>query len=329
MKQLLALLVTLVLILSFAACGASVVNEEAADASLIVTQQPQVSETIGIVSFDDPVLEARIRESMGKPEGTITVQEAEKILSLDLSGTGNGSSQASSLITDIDSLKYFKNVFRLDLSYNAIEDIGVLSGLTGLRILDLTGNSIRDLSPLSGLNLTDLTIGDNQITDATPLSGMRQLGYLDLGGNAVTNIDPISELRQLSYLDVSNNQIGDFSPLAGLTLLEHVFLSGNPAEDFSPLADIYSSLKTTDFVILSDHDAVPFSDPILEAAIRAAMDRSDGDITLAEAKTVKALNLDFEVVGDIIQNIDALRYFTGLTELDMDNALYSNEGSFD
>jgi internalin A len=329
MKRLFTVLLPIALIFSLFACSVPDVDRTITATSPNATQTPDIFETPAIISFSDANLEARIRKSMDKPEGPITLQEASEVLSLDLSGSTSGDSFKDSAITDIDSLKYFKNVFRLDLSFNAIEDIGALSELTGLRILNLTGNSISDISPLSELNLTDLSTSNNQIADVTPLSGMRQLSYLDLGGNAVTNIKPISELHQLSYLNVSNNQVDDFSPLAGLTRLENVFLSGNPAEDFSPLADIYSSLKTTDFVILSDHDAVPFSDPVLETAIRAAMDRPDGDITLAEAKTVEALNLDFEVVGDIIQNIDALRYFTGLTELDMDNVLHSNEGSFD
>jgi hypothetical protein len=91
-----------------------------------VPQTPDVSQAPEIVSFSDPVLEARIRESMGKPEGTITVQEAEEVLSLDLSGAKNGSQSDEPSITDIDSLKYFKNVFRLDLSSNAIEEASVL-----------------------------------------------------------------------------------------------------------------------------------------------------------------------------------------------------------
>lgn len=174
MKRMFSILAALMLILSSAACGVSDADKAVAAASSGVTQTPDATQTPEIVSFSDPVLEVRIRKSMGKPEGTITVQEAEEVLSLDLSGVKYGGSSKDSSITDIDSLKYFKNVFRLDLSSNAIADIGALSELTGLRILDLSDNSISDLSPLAQLNLTDLSIGDNQVADVTPLSGITE-----------------------------------------------------------------------------------------------------------------------------------------------------------
>jgi hypothetical protein len=132
MKRMFAVLAILMLIFSLAACSASDADKAVAAASSGVTQtpdvaqEPDVSQTTGIVSFNDPTLEARIRESMDKPEGTITVQEAEEVLSLDLSGVKYGGSSKDSSIKDIDSLKYFKNVFRLDLSSNAIADIGAL-----------------------------------------------------------------------------------------------------------------------------------------------------------------------------------------------------------
>lgn len=70
--------------------------------------------------------------------------------------------------------------------------------------------------------------------------------------------------------------------------------------------------------------AVVFTDKQLEAKIRDAMGKPEGDITQEEAATVTALNLGNESFDDMntkdggIKDISALRYFTGLTELGLD-----------
>lgn len=67
---------------------------------------------------------------------------------------------------------------------------------------------------------------------------------------------------------------------------------------------------------------VVFSDKNLETAVRKAMNKPEGDITLEEAAQVQSLNVSNGSFGEKndsnnIKDISALGYFTGLKELDI------------
>ncbi len=67
---------------------------------------------------------------------------------------------------------------------------------------------------------------------------------------------------------------------------------------------------------------VVFSDKNLETAVRKAMNKPEGDITLEEAAQVQSLNVSNGSFGERndsnnIKDISALGYFTGLKELDI------------
>ncbi len=67
-------------------------------------------------------------------------------------------------------------------------------------------------------------------------------------------------------------------------------------------------------------EVVLFNDAALEAKVRAAMNRPEGDITAEEAKAVTLLNLNNDFQQDmpdeiIIRDISALKWFTGLKVL--------------
>ncbi len=70
----------------------------------------------------------------------------------------------------------------------------------------LEGNQITDLTPLTGLkSMFYLDLGENQIADLTPLAGLPILGVLRLDGNQITDLKPLASLLSLSYLDLSDN----------------------------------------------------------------------------------------------------------------------------
>lgn len=69
-------------------------------------------------------------------------------------------------------------------------------------------------------------------------------------------------------------------------------------------------------------DTVLFNDPALEAKVRAAMNKPEGDITAAEAQSVTELILSNEWQSDIpedqkVKDISALGYFVNLTKLQL------------
>ncbi|GAH14879.1 unnamed protein product, partial [marine sediment metagenome] len=68
----------------------------------------------------------------------------------------------------------------------------------------------------------------NQISDISPLAGLRNLERLYLYGNQISNLSPLAGLKKLVNLYLENNQISDISSLAGLTKLGWLDLRGNP-----------------------------------------------------------------------------------------------------
>jgi len=258
------------------------------------------------IAFADPVLERKVREILGKPEGEITTADAMMVDELYLNSEGGDR------IADLSGLEYFTNLSNLQANDNDIADISVLAGLTNLWNLELGGNRISDISALAGLNIENLSLWENQITD----------------------ISPLEDMYSLSILDLCNNQVSDISALEGKTNLWILALGGNPVTDFSPVAEFYDGIEEKDFVldartqmVLEGKDPdviVTFDDPVLEQRIREVIGIPEGDITAADAAGVTELNLGLDP-GDgtipLITYLNGLQYFENLVSLDLSWAL--------
>ncbi|MCE5234834.1 MAG: hypothetical protein ABFC62_10700 [Clostridiaceae bacterium] len=218
MKKTLCVLLAVLLDIGLAACAAAPLSPSPAGE----TPAP------AIVTFADPVLEAMVRATMGRPEGGITVAEAEAVTRLNLSVEWQRHASEVTPITDIGGLESFTNLESLDLSFHAIADI----------------------TPLAGLKkLTSLLLGGNPVADIAPLAGLSELKVLTLTGCAAQDYGPLAKLSNLNFLMLDHAAITDVSPLASLTSLKHLYLEGCPIDGYSPLADIYPNLEEKDFIV--------------------------------------------------------------------------------
>ena len=216
------------------------------------------------VHIPDPNLRAAIEDVLGVKSGSpISPEEMATLTYL-------RAREAS--IGVLIGLEFATNLTELRLGNNGITDISPLSGLTNLRTLGLSNNGIKDVSALvsvlSGLiNLTNLHLSYNQVTNISSLSGLTHLTELRLSGNRITDISPLSGLTNLRTLDLpsgitdlpalvrvlsrlthltslnlSDNNIGDASVLipvlSDLTDLIDLNLSGSGITDLSPLAEL-------------------------------------------------------------------------------------------
>lgn len=120
------------------------------------------------IGFEDPNLEAAVRNAIGKQSGQL-------------------------MDTDVMSVNY------LDASNCNISRLGGIEHLTGLTDLDLYNNRISDISPLAGLvSLEWLDLGANQISDISPLTANPGLGQgcrISLDGNRL-DLSPESDDMQ-------------------------------------------------------------------------------------------------------------------------------------
>ncbi len=159
------------------------------------------------IQFADKVLEKRIREVMGKPEGPITAGDAAAVTELYIGNEWQEEFPKGTQIAKLGGIEYFINLQRLDIAFHKIKDLGKLSGLTQLRYLRAFGNAIQDLKPLSGLtSLTSLNVGGNKIKSVKPLSGLENLTELMLDPNPVKDLSPLAEIYpRLSEKDFEMN----------------------------------------------------------------------------------------------------------------------------
>ena len=121
---------------------------------------------------------------------------------------------------DLSSISY------LDLSgYNLTNnDLNVLKYFTSLKCLDISNNNITDISSLSTLKeLTILEASNNKITDISVLSSFTKLETLYLENNNISDITPIKDLFELTILLLDNNKLTNytnvFNNLNGLSIL--------------------------------------------------------------------------------------------------------------
>jgi internalin A len=148
-----------------------------------------------IIKFSDKVLEKRIREAMGKPEGPITAGDAAKVTELYIANEWQKNFPKGSQITNLNGIEYFINLQALDISFHKITDLTKLSGLTQLTHFKAFSNVIESVKPLAGLvNLTNLNVGSNKIKSVKPLIGLQNLTELMLDKNPIADFSPLAEI---------------------------------------------------------------------------------------------------------------------------------------
>lgn len=245
MKKTLLTCFVVLFTLCFAAC--------ASPAAASTTPEPQAEATATppqIVTFADPLLEQLVRTAMNKPEGDITIAEAEAVKELTLGIDWQQEPVEGTQIKDISGLENFKNLENLDLHFHAIRDISPLAGLIKLNSLSLGGNPVADIEPLSGLtNLGWLTLFNCKAQDYTPLANLTDLSVLLLEHSTTSDVKMLSGLTNLTWLNLAHTQVSDVSPLSTLVKLEKLTLAECPITDYSPLAAIYPNLTEKDFAL--------------------------------------------------------------------------------
>ena len=245
MKKTLLTCFVVLFTLCFAACASPAATSSSPEPQAEATATPPQ-----IVTFTDPVLEKMVRAEMNKPEGDITIAEADAVKELKLNIDWQPEPAEGSQIKDISGLENFTNLENLELHFHAIGDISPLAGLTKLKSLSLGGNPVADIEPLSGLtSLGWLTLFNCRAQDYIPLANLTGLSVLLMEYSSISDVKMLSGLTELSWLTLANTQVSDVTPLSTLVNLEKLRLEGCPVTDYSPLAAIYPNLVEKDFAL--------------------------------------------------------------------------------
>ena len=205
------------------------------------------------IQFNDSVLEQRVRETLNIPSGDITMADTQSLTTLSLGNQWQESVPDEIKIKNVNALKYFPNLDKLELQNNGIGRIDVLRIMKNLNILDLSNNPVRDVHALSSFpNLAQLNLSGTICTaeGLAALAGLTKLNWLDLSYcNDLKDVSALAGLTSLQSLYL-NNDLLDVAPLAGLTNLTTLYLAqpfDNSKSDYSVLKDIYPNLKDKNF----------------------------------------------------------------------------------
>ena len=247
----------------------------------------------------DPGLESAMRTALNQPQGLLDTAAFLSLRELDAAGLG---------IKNLQGIGIAANLRRLVLDYNQLSDLAPLASLVHLRYLELSQNRIQDILSLAHLGALEiLDLSANQIEDVAPLADLENLTHLDLDSNEIEDLSPLVGLGNLSVLNLDNNKVHDISSLFGLRRLRNLELSGNPLSDPEHIQQLRQQSVEVHFYIPS----VILGDIRLEAAIRRAVDKQEGDLVEDDLLAVRSLLITGAVHS--LEGIQGLRNLESLT----------------
>lgn len=258
-------------------------------------QPPLTTPTAINVLFPDPLLAQEIATELGRTvTSTVMQSDLDTITIVDIDDIG---------VADIEGMQYLVNLTHLTITNGKVlSSINQISGLINLTELILFDNNISDISPVAGLvNLTYLHITSNNISDINPISGLVNLTYLDVGNNNINDISPISGLVNLIHLGVGLLNVSDISPVSELVNLDELYINGNNISDISPVSGLVNLiLLYADQCNISD--ASPASDALPSSEIKNQI------IDLPDVVVDEATNI---AILDIFGNTPIITFVSG------------------
>ncbi|KAM0422796.1 hypothetical protein ACHAPD_001262 [Fusarium lateritium] len=143
-------------------------------------------------------------------------------------------------IEQIDGLSALAETLEdLDLYDNLISHIRGLDELTNLTSLDLSFNKIKHVKHINHLTkLKELYLVANKISKIEGLEGLDKLTSLELGSNRIREIKNLDSLKAIEELWLAKNKITELTGLGGMPNLRLLSIQSNRISDLSPLKDV-------------------------------------------------------------------------------------------
>ena len=208
----------------------------------------------------------------------------------------------------------------LKASHRNIRSLDGLQFALNLKEIWISGNPITDLSPLSGcLNLEGIGAWHVPVSDLSPLRRLTQLRWLEFVEGKIVDLTPLSRLLNLRRLALYTQRISDISPLASLVNLRELRLTHNRIVDVSPLANLLQleSLAIYDNVI---RDVSPLASLRKLERLEIAENRISDVSALSNLRWLTLLDLSFNKISDVA----ALASLTNLQHLGLTHNLIAD-----
>ena len=177
--------------------------------------------------------------------------------------------------------------------------------------------SNRDISDLTGLefaiNLEELWISDNPVSDLSPLAGCTKLIRLFAWNTPyISDVSPLANLTKLEQLEFKDSEIHDISSLVRLTNLRVLQFYATDISDISPLSGM-TKLERVRF----RHSDVMNISPLANAVNLEWIDLASSEVSdLSPLRDLTKLEFA-DLTWNRISNIEPLRHLTNLTRLEL------------
>jgi hypothetical protein len=187
-----------------------------------------------IVEFEDPVVEAAVRERLGlgpaatldgeliaQMGGQLHIVDGGSLRGLECAISLGGVATSGGKLDDLSPLRALPQLKSLIFRETVFSD-AALHGAAwfppALRELSFFDVAIVDLKLLKAPDLVLLVVDGGMVTDLTPLASSSQLEELSLDDNPVQDLTPLGSLTNLRSLSIARTQVKSLEALAGLSL---------------------------------------------------------------------------------------------------------------
>ncbi len=200
------------------------------------------------------------------------------------------------LPTDVNMLK----LTYLDANHHGISNLNGLNYATNLTALYLQDNNITNLTPLSGLKkMQYLSLWDNNdVNNLAPLADMNNLLSFWAHHCKIKDINVVSKFTKLQSLHLGYNLVSDVNAIRGLTPLLYLNLSHNHVTDINSLENLTNLIYLyLSYNNIPDINAVSGMNKLVEVGLT---DVNLIDISpLADVNKIKYVWLGYNKITDI------------------------------
>lgn len=197
--------------------------------------------------FKPPLFRPVIRESDSEPRNKNKLRKIPAVIGtmVNLEVFMYGGEERDPWITEsFEPLKGLHKLKVLNLSYNRIEEFGILHWFPLLEELDVSNNKIQRIFGFHHHNcLKFLDLSGNQLKSDYGIDKCPQLIWLSLANNLISSVFYLDRNSLLQFLDISDNTITAFRTLRDNTTLKRLNISNNRIEEldyFDKLINIRS-----------------------------------------------------------------------------------------
>ena len=136
----------------------------------------------------------------------------------------------------VDDVKKISRVIGVGKNIQSLEG---MQHCASVMLIDLGDNQITDLTPLAGLKkLQSVTLSKNKIKDVQPLAELTAIQLLDIADNEVESLDAVKKMSNLRSLWLPNNKVKSLQPLAELPKIWSLDVAGNGLTDIAPVGNL-------------------------------------------------------------------------------------------